>query len=345
MIIISPFGKLGDVNLQLGRIDTNPWYLVRPRCPTQICISACIVGGTGITSLPLPWTSLHKCTWKLFHAPGAPGHVVFRPMGTQKTCSISSIRSIVVQKSVMNSNRTKTGWWLPWIWHFPRNIGLMLSSQLTNKNIFQRGGYTGPPTRKSLLKHPESPSPGKANVHPQRSGSCGPADKKHWNPRTDTAFFKWDSPPSHDDFWGKDDEIDINLESFWVPIPTLSESLSHIHHVLWSWLLDDCFLTCSILCTFRVSSLGAVLLQVVFIIPWLGVYPMMNLYWEWFIVVFATLWINIWVSKWVFILGCFYPDDYFWPTCWLRCRYAYAEILNVIIACYSQTLLPIPRNG
>ena len=35
------------------------------------------------------------------------------------------------------------GDWLPSIWHFPINIGLLSSSQLTNSNLFQRGG---PPT-------------------------------------------------------------------------------------------------------------------------------------------------------------------------------------------------------
>ena len=41
------------------------------------------------------------------------------------------------------------GWDMIWLvvtgchfWHFPRNIGFMSSSQLTNSNLFQRGGYT-----------------------------------------------------------------------------------------------------------------------------------------------------------------------------------------------------------
>ena len=37
------------------------------------------------------------------------------------------------------------GNWLPSIWHFPRNTGLLSSSQLTH--IFQRGFSPGPPTR------------------------------------------------------------------------------------------------------------------------------------------------------------------------------------------------------
>ena len=42
-----------------------------------------------------------------------------------------------------------TGWHF---WHFPRNIGLLSSSQLTNSIIFQRGG-PGPPTSlRCLLK-------------------------------------------------------------------------------------------------------------------------------------------------------------------------------------------------
>ena len=37
------------------------------------------------------------------------------------------------------------GWLVVWktsIWHFPRNIGWISSSQLTNSNLFQRGGPT-----------------------------------------------------------------------------------------------------------------------------------------------------------------------------------------------------------
>ena len=42
--------------------------------------------------------------------------------------------------------------WLPWIWNFPRNIGNAKSSQLTNSNFFQRGGYTTTNQSKSIQK-------------------------------------------------------------------------------------------------------------------------------------------------------------------------------------------------
>ena len=40
------------------------------------------------------------------------------------------------------------GDWLPWIWHFPRNIGCLSSSQLTNSIIFQRAFF---PTTNQIL--------------------------------------------------------------------------------------------------------------------------------------------------------------------------------------------------
>ena len=53
----------------------------------------------------------------------------------------------ILRKLSHDSRQTSTGWWFgcQWLWHFPRNIGFLSSSQLTNSIIFQRGG-PGPPT-------------------------------------------------------------------------------------------------------------------------------------------------------------------------------------------------------
>ena len=69
-----------------------------------------------------------------------PQATMWQATGMVSTCPSSHARSW--EKIIPGLKVLRTGWWFGChFWHFPRNIGLLSSSQLTNSNLFQGSNH------------------------------------------------------------------------------------------------------------------------------------------------------------------------------------------------------------